>query len=135
MVKQPTLPVPTEHEEQARLFRWFETIEASHSVLPWIFAIPNGSHKSVATAMKFQREGLRSGVPDIFVPWGSAGCHGLFIEMKRQKGGVVSDTQKAWHTMLRERLDYRVEVCAGAVEAARVITSYLDLPLALVHLL
>lgn len=79
--------IPTEHEEQRELVRWFR--------LTWpgtrIFAIPNGGARSKATAGRLKAEGVVSGVPDLFVP-----AWGLWIEMKRFKGGAVSAQQRDW---------------------------------------
>lgn len=79
--------IPTEHEEQRELVRWFR--------LTWpgtrIFAIPNGGARSKVTAGRLKAEGVVSGVPDLFVP-----AWGLWIEMKRSKGGAVSAPQKDW---------------------------------------
>lgn len=69
-------------------------------------------------------EGLKSGVPDIFLPVPRGEWHGLFIEMKRTKGGTVSDCQKLWLHDLRKQ-GYLTEVCRGWEEAARRIKSYL----------
>jgi hypothetical protein len=52
------------------------------------------------------------------------GYHGLYIEMKRAKGGQLSPPQKEWIDRLRAE-GYRVEVCAGADAAMEVITGYL----------
>ena len=49
---------------------------------------------------------------------------GLFIEMKRRRGGVVSSEQKAYIAELRAE-GYRVEVCRGCAEAFAVLEDYL----------
>lgn len=77
--------IPTEHEEQAAFIKWFRLQYPGALV----FAIPNGGNRNIVTASKLKAEGVLAGVPDLFIPdW----C--LFIEMKRQKGGRVSDEQK-----------------------------------------
>lgn len=53
------------------------------------------------------------------------GFAGLYIELKRQKGGKVSKAQEDVIAMLR-RAGYRVEVCSGWWEARDVIERYLD---------
>ena len=56
-----------------------------------IFAIPNGGARHPAVAYKLKAEGVLRGVPDLYIPeWK------LWIEMKRIKGGVLSDDQKDW---------------------------------------
>lgn len=60
-------------------------------------------------------QGMLKGCPDLFIPE-----YGLFIELKRRDGGVVSLEQQKVHKMLRS-MGYKVEVCHGAKEAWRVI--------------
>lgn len=79
----------------------------------------------MSARMKFKTEGLRSGVPDMFFAYPSGRHHGLYLEMKRRRGGVLSDEQKMYIERLRER-GYRVEVCKGCDEAYTVFTEYLD---------
>ena len=69
-------------------------------------------------------EGVTAGVPDILLAVPRQGCHGLWIELKRRKGGRVSEAQE--HVMARLRqAGYRVEVCKGWWEAREVIENYL----------
>lgn len=67
---------------------------------------------------------MKAGVPDLFLPVSRDGYHGLFIELKRQAGGRVSDEQKEWIQELRDQ-GYRVEVCKGWEAAAGVLKNYL----------
>lgn len=77
---------PTEDLEQITYVQWFE--RTYPAIL--IFHIPNGGKRSITQAMKFQKMGVKPGIPDLYVPeWK------LWIEMKRVKGGVLSKDQKA----------------------------------------
>ena len=69
-------------------------------------------------------EGVVAGVPDVFLASPRQGFHGLYIEMKRQRGGTVQATQKELITALRQA-GYRVEVCMGWWEAREAIENYL----------
>jgi len=106
------LPVPTEHEEQKAFVQWFRAAYPKCR----IFAIPNGGARSKATAGKLKAEGVSAGVPDLFVPeW-----H-LFIEMKRRRGGSVTEAQGDWIPYLQS-VGYTVLVCRGceaAIEAVK----------------
>jgi hypothetical protein len=65
----------------------------------------------MATAARLKAEGVCSGVPDLFIPaWKT------WIEMKRQKGGTVSQEQKDW-TLYLQGLGYKVFICKGAEDA------------------
>lgn len=114
--------VPLEHTEQVAFFNWLE-----HD-LPFVyaraFAVPNGSHKSPAAAVWFRDEGLKSGVPDIFIMLPNGWYHCLVIEMKRQKGGSISPQQKIWINQLRHD-GYKVEVCKGFEKAKEVTLQYI----------
>jgi len=103
--------IPTEHEEQRELVKWFRQTFGEVR----IFAIPNGGARSITTAAKLKVEGVSAGVPDLYVP-----AWKLWIEMKRMSGGVVSKDQKDWHSYLMSIGD-TVIVCKGADAAKQMI--------------
>jgi hypothetical protein len=121
------LPVPTESVEQQNLFRWAAYETAAHPELKLMFHIPNGGSRSKAEAGRFKAEGVKAGVPDIFLPVPRGGHHGLFIEMKRTRGGKVSPEQKAWMAELVAQ-GYVAARCDGWENATRAILDYLKLP-------
>ncbi len=112
--------IPTEDEEQEALFDW----AADQPELSCMFAIPNGGFRNKATAVRMKRTGTKAGVPDIFLPIASRGFHGLFIEMKRTKGGSVSQAQRDTMERLAHE-GYCCKVCRGAEEARITIVDYL----------
>ena len=60
-------------------------------------------------------EGVTPGVPDLFVPtWN------LWVEMKREAGGVVSPVQRDWIAYL-ESIGHRVIIGRGFEDAKRKI--------------
>lgn len=89
-----------------------------------MFAIPNGGFRNKATAVRMKRTGTKAGVPDIFLPIASHGFHGLFIEMKRTKGGSVSQAQRDTMGRLTHE-GYCCKVCKGFEEARVTIIDYL----------
>lgn len=125
--KAAKLPVATEHQEQVALFDWLELESRKYHELRLAFAIPNGASKSWSQAKKFQAEGLRAGVPDVLLPVARGKYHGLFIEMKRAKGGVVSPEQEHW-LLCMEIEGYRTDVCRGWIEAQAAVMNYMSLP-------
>ena len=56
-------------------------------------------------------EGVQAGVPDLFVPAWS-----LWVEMKRETGGIVSPVQKDWIQYL-ESIGHRVIIGQGFEDA------------------
>ena len=105
--------LPTEHEEQRELVRWFRQTYSDVR----IFAIPNGGGRSKAAGGRLKAEGVSAGVPDLFVP-----AWGLWIEMKRAKGGVVGSEQKDWATYLTG-LKQTVIIGRGFADARAQITT------------
>lgn len=103
-----THSLPSEHAEQVGFVRWFRT--------KWprvvIFAIPNGGKRNITTAKLLVKEGVVAGVPDLFIP-----AWGIWVEMKRQKGGRLSPDQEGMIAYL-ESIGHRVVVGFGALDAS-----------------
>jgi hypothetical protein len=103
--------VESEHLQQVRLVSWFRKTYPGVRV----FAIANGGHRGASQGASLKAEGVSPGVPDLFVPeWL------LWVEMKREKGGVVSPVQKDWIAYL-ESIGHRVIVGHGFEDARRQI--------------
>lgn len=89
-----------------------------------MFAIPNGGKRNKITAKLMKDEGVMAGVPDMFFPSARGGWFGLWVELKRVKGGTVSNAQKEVMALLRSR-NYKCIVCNGADEAIKAIDEYM----------
>lgn len=87
-------------------------------------AIPNGGKRPALEAFKMKRTGLKPGVPDLFIAEPRGAYHGFYIELKKPKGGVVSDVQKYWIAELR-RKGFKAEVHNGHISAIQAIEEYL----------
>lgn len=123
-----TTNVPSEHEEQVVLFKWALANARCYIGLSMMFAIPNGGLRNIITARKLKAEGVKAGIPDIFLPIARGMYHGLFIEMKRQ-GALPSSVklkQEHMHIALGD-LGYRVVVSRGWKEASELILQYYKL--------
>jgi len=118
--------IKSESEEQIRLMQWCKRNQKKHPKLRKIFAIPNGGKRHIATAARMKLEGVKRGVPDLFLPVPSRGYAGLFIEMKRIKGGKISKDQEEWKEMLSEE-NFAWVLAKGFVQAKRLIKGYLKL--------
>ena len=112
---------PSEHAEQAALIAWYDRAYGNKA----LFAIPNGGHRHAAIGLKMKLEGVRPGVPDLMLAKPLGSYHGLFIEMKRAKGGRVSPEQKDWLEYLNNA-GYKAVVCKGFLEAKEAIKCYLS---------
>ena len=116
----------TEHQEQVALFTWATVMSGRHPELKLLYAIPNAAKRSPAQARYMLSEGLKKGVPDICLPCARQGYHGLYIELKRIKGGVTSPDQKEWIAALKSE-GYKAIVCKGFDEAREAIEDYLGI--------
>ena len=115
---------PTEHSEQATFVQWCKLMEPQIPELGLLFAIPNGGFRHWKTAAYLKAEGVKAGVPDLFLAGASADYYGLFIEMKRPGGAPPTKIQMATMSRLRGQ-GYEVQVCYGFDEAKAVILRYL----------
>ena len=121
-----TRVIPTEHQEQCALFEWAAWQEGVWPELRLLHAIPNGGKRDIRTAARLKAEGVKPGVPDIFLPVPKDGKHGLYIELKRSRGGTVSKEQEAWIRALSAQ-EYVCAVCHGHREAIKIITDYMGI--------
>ena len=118
-------PIPTESTEQIWLFEWAaQMAQLRWPILDMMYHIPNEGKRSRATGGRMRAEGLKKGMPDVCLPAPRFGYHGLYIEMKRQRGGKLTDDQREKIRKLRE-LGYRVEVCKGFQAAANAVEAYM----------
>lgn len=113
----------SEHDEQAALIHWCELNKNRIPELGLLLAIPNGGKRAIKTATRLKLEGVKAGVPDLFLPVARKGCHGLFIEMKFGKN-KTSKAQNDWHNVLIKQ-GYHVYCTYSWIHAAEVIQFYL----------
>ena len=122
--KAESMPVPTESQEQQSLFLWAAYLRGKFPELDLLYHIPNGGKRGKGEGGRFKAEGVKAGVPDICLPVARGGYHGLYIELKRQKGSRLHETQKEWLESLTKQ-GYYTAVCHGWQMAADVIEKYL----------
>ena len=101
----------SEHLQQVRLVSWFRRTYPGVR----IFAVPNGGGRSTSQGASLKSEGVQAGVPDLFVP-----AWLLWLEMKREAGGVVSPIQRDWIAYL-QGIGHTVIVGRGFEDAKRQI--------------
>jgi hypothetical protein len=120
----PRAFVPTEFSEQVAVFEWRRWQQIRQPELRLLFATLNGVRVSIGLARKMKAAGMTSGVPDLVLPIARDEYFGLFIEMKRTKGGTLSSEQEDWMCWLLNE-NYLVKVARGAKEAIKIIDQYL----------
>jgi hypothetical protein len=123
------LPCPLEEEEQVTLAQFLDLLFWDQ----WCH-IPNGGmrpsstytdkqgvdHRFSVEAKKMQAQGVKKGVPDVFIFRPVNGAPGVVVELKRQRGGVVSSYQQKWLQMLKS-FGWITFVAQGADEAIKFI--------------
>lgn len=109
-----------ERQEQIKFSVWL------HSKGIWHNANANGAKRTVVTGMLLKRMGMSAGFPDIEIPLPCGGYHGLYIELKPEKGGSLTDAQIGWLAYLREKGYYAV-MAHGFLEAKEIVNNYLSL--------
>lgn len=117
-----------EHQEQCAVMKWWSMSCSRFGIDEhMLFAIPNGGKRDAITGKILKDEGVRAGIPDLFlaVPrMNGDPKHGLFIEMKKRKGGRVSQAQKEMIANLNDE-GYAAVVCQGFQQAVLAIEMYL----------
>lgn len=110
--------LPSEYQEQLVFVQWLELNSLTFT------AIPNSTYTpSMKQKVQNRRMGLRPGFPDMVVAIPQVGL--LCVELKRQKRGVVSPTQKEWIETLNTLPGVEARVCKGADEAIAFVQEYL----------
>ena len=109
---------PLEDEEQIAFINWFKSKYKDYL----IFSVPNGGSRNKVEASKLKKTGLLSGIPDLIILMPNREV--LFLEMKRQKGGVLSLVQKVVINLV-EKLGFTVLIGYGFLDAKSKFENYL----------
>ena len=114
----------TESDEQQEVINFCNSM-ADYGIEEYelIFHIPNEGKRTKKNGARLKREGLKKGIPDLFLPVAKMGYNGLFIEMKKS-GGKTTVEQRWWMEKLRKQ-GYLVEVCDSSVKAIDLIKKYI----------
>lgn len=115
----------SEATEQALLIEWANLMSKTHKELNLLFHIPNGGSRNRLEAINLKRQGVKAGVPDLFLPVSRHGKNGLFIEMKFGKNRTTN-FQDEWLKNLNKQ-GYAAVVCYGFEDAVGVIKGYLGI--------
>lgn len=112
----PAPPPPTEDQEQRIVAQFLDLIgfRWSHT--------PNEGKRNVINGARLKAAGMKRGCPDILIfdrpP--DSDYVGVAIELKRQKGGRLSDEQREWLDALSDR-GWLARCCKGADEAIKFV--------------
>lgn len=111
-----------EANEQCSFFQWlalqYPKIDETS------FAIPNGGSRHIVEAMNLKKQGVKAGVPDIFIAYPNDKYHGLFIEMKYGANKLSAHQIKMIELLKNNH--YKVMVCYSWDEAKNVTMEYIN---------
>lgn len=119
-MRKPKKLRPLEHHIQAA---YFDLVRLHMPGTKLIYAVPNGANKSPMARMKFKREGLTPGMPDVNIDIARRPWHGARIEFKRP-GEKCSAEQDEAHRQL-DNEGYLVIVHTDAIQAWNFTKKYL----------
>jgi hypothetical protein len=122
-IKKP--PAQTEYAEQTALFRMAQIYARQYPELRFLNGSLNGVRLTIGQAVKCKKIGMRKGFPDLNLPVKRGEYPGLYIELKRVKGGRIETEQREWREFLLSQ-GYAHHFCKGADEAWKVILEYLE---------
>lgn len=103
---------------------WAALSSSKYPELEWLHSVPNGGKRNLITAVKLKREGVKAGVPDLFLDVARGGFHGLRLELKAGKNSATRE-QKLWIAGYTAR-GYAAFVVRGWEEAREKIVGYLE---------
>ena len=115
-------PKISESQLQQSFFKWFRL---QYPQYYWnAFAIPNGGLRNKQVAAQLKREGVVSGVWDVFIlnNKGNNNSRGLWVEFK-VKPNKLTDNQIAFQ---KENFYYDFAVCYTIEEAVIAVNNYLN---------
>ena len=122
--KKPKKKQQHEAKEQEALFQWAHLQKNVYPDLEMLFAIPNGGSRHKLEAYALKRQGVKAGVPDMFLAVAKGKYHGLFIELKAGSN-KASDKQKIWIDKLKKQ-NYKAVICYGFDEAQNELLEYIS---------
>lgn len=127
----------SEYEPSSSWDKWSPPTE-----LEWLHAVKNQGHGDAVRGSRSKMEGVEAGVSDMFLPYpivmdrneppfpgalvmGNSSLYcGLYVELKRDDKGKMSDPQEAFQGFVRSK-GYACELAFGWEHAAQILLVYL----------
>lgn len=114
--------VQRERKLQRECIRWFSLQYPKLS--PLLYATPNGGKRNSREAYWLKREGVKAGIPDLFLALPKNGYCGLYIELK-QGNNKPTEIQEYYAVALSSQ-GYKVAVVYNIDEFISAINTYLN---------
>lgn len=110
-----------ESDLQVACVNWFRAAYPHLRML--LFAIPNGGKRSIATAARMKKEGVVSGVSDLFLSVPKGEWHGFYIEMKAGDNKMTGNQEVFFQ--YAKKWGYKCEVVNSFDKFVREVEFYL----------
>lgn len=116
-----------ESAHQRALIQWWKVAHKGLGIADerLLFSIPNGGRRTGLYGSFLVKEGLRAGVPDLFLSVARGVFHGLYLELKSETGQVRPFQREVIGLVKVE--GYQVVVCKGFDAAREAVEAYLKL--------
>lgn len=115
----------SEDTEQILVIQWAQAMTGKHPEFKWLFHVPNGGSRNKAEAVKMKQMGTKSGISDLVLPCPKGKYHGLFLEMKHDRGTIEKSQREFIVDMAAA--GYYACICYEAEEAIAVLNKYVGL--------
>lgn len=121
----------SEYDQQVTVVSWFRLTHRKHRDCIWAVVnerkFTGTKGQRMGQMAKLKKSGFKSGVSDLQIAVSAGGYHGLFIEMK-DIGKTYSSvtTKQREHIALMNQMGYFATWAAGADEAIKIITEYME---------
>ena len=110
----------SEDWQQKQLVQWCRQFAWGQ----FLYHIPNETTGGQAWVVRNRQMGCKKGVPDLCLPIPMHGYHGLYIELKTERG-KLSLEQKRWLKAL-STMGYKAECCYGWESARNILEEYMN---------
>jgi len=115
-----------EDDEQKKIFEWSAWKEKEFPVLEtMLFHVPNGGKRNIREAVRLKRQGVKAGIPDIYLDVPNGKYHGLRIELKVAPNKPTKNQIK--YIDMYNELGYKAVFCYSADKAIDIICEYLKI--------
>ena len=118
---------PSEDQIQMAVVQYLELQKYKDRPLSYYAVhVPNGGRMTARMGNKLKKMGVQAGYCDMLIDIPRGKFHGLRLELKVEKGGIVSAAQKERITVLLEE-GYQAVVCRGYDKTVEAIEEYMAL--------
>lgn len=115
----------TEDAIQAACIRWYKLKHRGKMItsFPAGYVFGGDATKRAILGRRMKEMGYMKGIPDLFIPHANRFYHGLFIEMKTEKGRLSPEQKEVIPRLEAE--GYKVAVCRSLDDFITVVDGYM----------